>query len=272
MHRGWLRCWRCFVAGFVCVLVTACLGQDYKNVELGLSEWDHGWLAVVEPDEQFSVILQENPQYPGVEWGIAEIDPPIIDVVGYIAEGPEDWPEEERQLSIWGFDLVGTELGEVLATFEIDVDGRTVDMVQYRIAVVDDACEGDVGLTAPRCRRQHQESWAQAISEWDHGTTIDLAPGEELTVQLTANAAAPGAVWELAESDPVVVDVSTPRPLGTRAPGNWDTTDGTEPGWFLPRWEFMITPNAPGESQLRFELVDAGGIVEFCEFTVDVRD
>lgn len=258
------------VAAILCVVGVACLGQDFRSVELTLTEWDHGWRAVVEPDQQFSVTFRENPQYANVEWVIADIDPPIVDVVGYVSERPEDVPEEDLALAIWGFDLVGTALGEATASFEIVVDGRTVDRVHYTIAVVEDACDGDDGLTAPRCERRHQEFWPQGLFEWDHGRTIDVASGEIAAVQLTGNAVHPDAVWELADSDTSVVDVSQPRDLETRTPGNWDTTDIAEPGSFLPRWEFLVTARAPGASLVRFEMHRGGDLLEFCEFTFNV--
>ena len=41
------------LAGMAVVLLTAgCLGDDYRDIDLALSDWDHGWLAVVEPEAE----------------------------------------------------------------------------------------------------------------------------------------------------------------------------------------------------------------------------
>ena len=41
-------------------LSSGCLGEDYKNLDLTISDSDHGWMAVIEPDEQFAVNLWNN--------------------------------------------------------------------------------------------------------------------------------------------------------------------------------------------------------------------
>ncbi len=216
--------------------------------------------------------FRENPQYPDAAWVIAGIDPPILEVLGFIHQGPGEVPEGDPTLPIAGFEIIGTQLGEATVSFEIVVGGRTVDRVEYEIGVVEDACEGDDGLAAPRCDRPHEEFWPHEISELDHGRTIDLTAGEVATVQLTANAVHPDAAWALAGADSAVVDVSQPRELATRTPGNWDTTDTAEPGSFLPRWEFLVTAAAPGTSLVRFEMRREGILIEFCELTFEVAE
>jgi hypothetical protein len=254
-----------------CLLITGCLGQDYKSVELTMTEGDHGWLAVIEPDEQFSVAFRENPQYPGVEWTVAEIDSSVIEVVGEFAETPEDVPGEDRTLTIWGFELLGTALGESPLTFELAADGRTVDIAEFTIAVVADACAGEEGITAPRCRRQRQ-GYAVESCEWEHGRVMTTQPDETVGLMLTANAPHPDAPWELVAYDASVIELTGSRQLDTRTPGDWDTSDPTEPDSFLPIQEFTFTALKPGESSLRFEMKLDGETIEFCERTVVVGE
>lgn len=251
------------------VLLTAgCLGQDYRDVDLALSDWDHGWLAVVEPQESFTVGLPEHPQYPDAAWTVVADGDPVLEVVGSTVDRPP--PEEDRVLAFWVYDVVATSIGEAPLAFELQIEGEAVDRLEIQVAVVEDACASENGIVAPRCSGPQQVTAAQGISEWEHGTTVTLAEGSEVAVALTGSATRPDAIWQLASPDPTVVDVSEPREVGSRTPGNWARDDASEPGTFLPRSEFLVTGQAPGSTVLRFELIDGDAVVEFASFTVDV--
>jgi predicted secreted protein len=249
------------------LLAAGCLGDDYRDVELALSDWDHGWLAVVEPGEAFTVGLPEHAQYPGAAWTIVADGSPTLEVVGSTVEQP---PPEEQAPAIWIFNVVARDLGEAPLAFQLDVDGSTVDRVDLTVTVVDDACASDEGIAAPRCGGQQQITAPQGISELEHGSTVVLAEGEDAAVVLTGNATRPEAVWRLSASGPLVVSVSAPREVGSRTPGNWDTDDATEPGTFLPRSEFLVTGEVAGSVVLRFELLDGEVVVESATFIFDV--
>ena len=267
--------WRVLAAVAAVPLVAACLGQDHRDVELALSDWDHGWLAVVEQEESFTVGLPENPQFPDAQWTLIADGSPTLEVLGSTLERPQGVPAEEPQLTWWVFDVVGREAGEAQLAFELDADGRTMDRFEVRVAVEADACASEAGISAPRCGgpqqvtvpRGESDQW---VSEREHGSTVTLSPTEQLSVVLTGNAAQPGAAWRFADADPAVVEVSDPREQESRTPGNWDTADTSEPGSFLPRSEFVVTAVAPGRTTLRFELADGDGVIEFAEFTVAV--
>jgi predicted secreted protein len=257
------------LAGMAVVLLTAgCLGDDYRDIDLALSDWDHGWLAVVEPEETFTVGLPEHPQYPGTAWSVVADGSPVLEVMGAAVEGPP--PEEDRILSFWIYDVVARSIGEAPLAFELEVEGRAVDRLELQVAVVEDACASEEGLVAARCGGPQQVTAAQGISEWEHGTTVTLAEGDEVAVVLTGNATRPDAVWQLAVPDPTVVDVSEPDEVGSRTRGNWARDDASEPGTFLPRSEFLVTGQVPGSTSLRFELIDGDAVVEFASFTFDV--
>jgi hypothetical protein len=255
----------------LCVLVSGCLGQDYRRQELSITEWDHGWLAVIEPDEHLRVSFRENPRYPGVEWTVADFDPSVIEIVGEFAERPEDVPEEDRLLTIWGYEVLGVGPGETALTFELATGGQLVDVVEYTVAVVDDACDGDMGIAAPRCRREQPGLWEHGM-EWEHGGVLTAQPGEEISIALTANGLHPDVPWRAVEYDSEIVELTRTQQLEARTPGNWDTEDLSEPGRFLPMSEFAFAALAPGESRVRFEITAADGeVIEICELTLVVE-
>ena len=259
----------------VLLLVGGCLGQDYLDVELTLSDWEHGWLAVVEPGESFTVGLPVNPAYPDAEWSVSTDGEPVVAMLGANLDRPGDVPEGEPSLTWWLADLVGREVGETALGFTLDSGGETVDRAEFRIAVVTDACANGQGITAPRCGGPQQVtvpqgSADQTVSERENGSIVNLAVDDEFSVVLSGNPARRDAVWRVTGADQAVVTVSGPRELGARSPDNWDTEDDSEPGSFLPREEFTVTGLGPGRTTVRFELSDADRVVESAEFTVEV--
>ena len=120
----------------ILLATTGCLGQDYRDVDLALSDWVHGWLAVVEPEEAFTVGLPENPQYPGASWIVAAAGEPTLELVASAVEQPPDEPGEQVTLAFWVFDMVARDLGEAALDFQLEADGRAVDRMQLQVAVV----------------------------------------------------------------------------------------------------------------------------------------
>lgn len=262
------------------VLLAACLGQDYKRIELSIRDVAHGWLAVVEPGERFAVLIAENPLYPGAMWTPAGHDPAVITMLDsffdpYPQGNPSEVPEAERggipeeQLGLSIFELEGAGLGESPLMFELLDGGRRVGIAEFTVAVVRDACEGDRGLAAARCRREIAGPTMET-ADWDHGGVFEVVPGETITLSLTANALHPARLWEVVEYDASVVRLTGSRRIEPRAPGNFDLADPAQPGSFLPQWEFALDAVAPGESALRFEVRVDGEPIEMCEFTVVV--
>jgi hypothetical protein len=264
------------------MVLTGCLGQDYKRFDLELWDWHHGWMATVEPDEPFSVALWENPAFPDDPWILTEHDPAHVALRGssvdpYPFGNPADIPEEERQgipedqPALWFFALEGRELGDSSLTFELQADGRPIDRVVFTIAVVEDACDGEEGLAAPRCRRFDiggEYQW----TEREHGHQIDLPTGEEDRVGLTANGLFPEAVWQVVAADSAVLEVTPLGATPSRTNGDWDTEDDDKPDLFVPIHEFRLTGRSPGQSKVAFELVADGSRIELVEYTVVVEE
>jgi hypothetical protein len=257
--------------GLLCVVSAGCLGQDYKSVSLDLTDQDHGWLAKVEPDEDFGVVLRDNPQYPGAEWSMIDIDPTVISFVDSFVELPTEGPTDPWVLMIWVSRFKGLAVGESPLRFELVSNGETVDIAEFTVAVVEDACEGKEGVAAPRCRHEHPGRWLEGF-EWMHGEVLEVGIGEELSITLTPNALHPDAPWQVAEDDPPLLKLDSAQQIGTRTPGNWDTDDDSESGSFLPTSEFVFTAESPGETQLTFEILHQGKLIEFCEFRIEVRE
>jgi predicted secreted protein len=250
------------------LMTVGCLGQDYRDVDLALSDWDHAWLAVLEPEEPFTVGLPEHPQHGGEPWSIVADGSPVLEVTSAAVDQPA--PEEDPAPAFWIYDVVARDLGEARLAFHLDIDGKTVDRAEFQVAVVEDACASDQGLAAPRCGGPQQVTAPQGVSEREHGSTVMLTEGDDAAVVLTGNATRSDAVWQIAASDPAAVDVSEPRDVGSRSPGNWSRDDASEPGTFLPRSEFPVTGIAPSRSTVRFELIDAAGVVESAVFTFQI--
>lgn len=149
--------------GLVGLLGAGCLGEDYKSLNLVIHDADDGSLAVIEPDEELEAALWDNPVYPGAVWTLVRFDPEVITLAdsfydAYPEGNPAELPPDERegvpedQDGVRVFTFVGAALGESPLGFELVSDGEPVGTAGFTIAVVEDACDTDTGLTAPRCR------------------------------------------------------------------------------------------------------------------------
>ena len=282
---------RCRMAAAVIIfagLLTACLGQDFLNAPLELDGFDHGWLVNVEPDEEFEVGLVANPLYPDVQWQLADFDPRLIEFDGseHITTNcqPTDenpcppGSEEEPFLAFSEFQFTGSMLGESPLSFELTVDGELVGACEYTIRVVEDACEGDIGIAANRCGLGDRDwdpdlgdrDWDVGVAVYEHGTRQTLGVGQVLAVSLPANTMHPEAPWQVAEIDPVVLAHQATAQGPARTPGDWDTSERDKPWQFLPVWRLTFKATGLGESPLMLEVVATGGRVDVFEITVNV--
>ena len=259
---------------------SACLGQDFLAAPLELGSLDHGWRVNVESNEEFGVSLVANPLYPDVPWRLAESDAGVVRLTGTehdvdaCAPGAENpCPEgaaQEPFLPVTTFRFVGAEAGESALDFELVVDGEVVDVCEYTISVVEDACEGDVGIAANRCGLGTRQPEYGEVAIFDYGRTLNLGPGETFAVTLAANAMHPDAPWVVAEMDPGVLTLVTTEEDPARTPGDWDTSDREKPWHFLPIWRLTFEAVETGETPLVLEVVVDGEPVEVFEITVSV--
>jgi len=282
---------RCRMAAVVIIfagLLTACLGQDFLNAPLELDGFDHGWLVNVEPDEEFAVSLVANPLYPDLQWQLADFDPPLLELGGteHITtncQPTEENPcppgfEKEPFLAHSVFQFTGSMLGESPLSFELTVDGELVGICEYTIRVVEDACEGDIGIAANRCGLGDRDwdpgpggrDWDIAVAVFEHGTRQTLGVGQTIGVVLPANAMHPEAPWQVAGIDPTVLSQKTTAQDPTRTPGDWDTSDRDKPWLILPMWSLTFEAEGIGESPLVLEVVVGGERVALFEVTVNV--
>jgi len=267
--------------GTLGLLLTGCLGQDYKNLNLIIDDTDHGWLVVVESEEEFEINLWDNPVYPDAGWRPVDFDPTVIEMVdsfhiSHPAGNPADLPEEERagvpedQVGHSVYIFSGTTGGESQLAFELDADGRQLNVAEFMVAVVEDASDGATGLAAPRCQREDPGDEPEPVPPGPQ--TLHARPGDQLTVLLAANALHPATLWDAVASDSSVVELAGTQHIDARTPGNWDTTDSSESGSFLPTSQFTFTAIAVGESLLQFEIVSAGTQVGVFEVIVVVEE
>lgn len=246
--------------------------MDSLDLPLNLSEWNHGWLATIEPDEELGVGLRANPMYPDAPWHVVEFDAAVIDLDDSFSEVTRRESPDDLQslLPLWVFTFRGNGLGASPLVFEVVVDGERVDVAEFAVAVVEDACASDIGISANRCGDNRLGDESRHWTEWEHGLPISIAPGEDTSVSLTANALYPDGAWTVAEYDPEVVEIQSMGPGSVRTPGDWDSSDLGKPDTFLATSEFVVTGVGSGESPLVFEVVADGRRVDVAEFTVAV--
>lgn len=260
-------------------LAAGCLGNDFRDATLSINEFDHGWLVAIEPEEQFDVGLTGNAVYPDAPWRIVEYDPAVIALDGedHMTPRPpsgdpegseaEDYdPGSLVSSSFFGF--TGLSLGETLLRFEIVVDGEAIDVAEYRVSVVEDACDAGTPAVANRCGGDGFAYHSQVEFELAHGQELAVEPGTDTHLRLTANALHPDSPWQLVDSDPDVVAVEV-KPLGAaRTRGDFSEVEAETPHSFLPAWDITIRGVALGEAPLVLEITVDGKPVDRYERTV----
>jgi len=254
-----LRKRRWFVVGAqlsaALVIAAGCMGQDFSGSPLSLSELDHGWLVTVEPGEKFDIGLKGNAAYPDLGWQVVDFDPAVIELRDdeQVPLGdPEGVDFPVAPVSVFFFEAVA--LGATPLAFEFVVDGEPIDVAEYSVAVVDDACEAGLGAVANRCGLAFSYQ-PQDLTELDHGQAVALEPGATLELTLTANALHPESPWEVTAIDADVIGIDGPIDIpADRQRGDWGPWEPDSRHSFLPAWTFAIEGIGLGESELVLEL------------------
>ncbi|NNU27985.1 hypothetical protein [Isoptericola sediminis] len=253
------------------LLVAGCLGSDYRDLPLDLSAWDSGWLAAVEPEEELWVGLDGNNLHPDQAWELVEVDDAVLRLTTSEHEVPPPGSGDpgDPHISTTVFGFVGGDLGRTRLRFELVVDGERVDVAEYTVDVVDDACAAETAAVANRCGGELFSYQPQYLQALNHGEQVNLDVGEEVELVLPANAGFPDTAWQVADHDDAVIAVDGPVDLGpARSPGDFSEVDPEVRHSFLPAWRFNITGTAPGESPMVLELTVDGERIDVYELVV----
>jgi len=256
--------------GSALLLVPAC-ASDFEKATLGLRESDHGWLAVVEPGERFDVALANSSLHPDVAWEVAEFDATVIGLESQEQDQPPDADPSSSGLHVSIFGFAGLNLGETPLVFELWADGEQIDVAEFTIAVVEEACVAESGARANRCGRGFQFH-PQNLTELNHRSVVALEPGDGLDVTLTANALYPGSPWQVVEFDPTVIELQGPVSIAPdRVFGDWSAWEPDSRHSFLAAWSFTIVGAELGETPLVLDIENGKGRrVDRYELTVFV--
>ncbi len=246
------------------------MGQDYKSIELSLSEWSSGWQATIEQDEAFDVGLRPPRLYPDAQWVLVGADPSVVELVDE-SFVPAAAPDEPGASDMWTFAFRAGQLGSSRLSFEARADGERVAIAEYSVSVVEDACGADVGLTAARCQ-EPMPKFNRGWTEWDHGHTVQVGMDRATEVTLTAPALYPSGQWSAVDVDPGRLEVSQASVSDVRSPGDFDNQDTSKPDSFLPVWSFDVRGIALGETELTFEALHDGERVDVASFPVRVLE
>ncbi len=260
------------LVGLALLSVSAC-ASDFEKATLGLSESDHGWLAVVEPGERFDVGLANSVLYSDIAWEVTEFDPTVIALESQEQAVPPSFDPSSTRLSHSVFNFSGLGLGETPLVFALWADGEQVDVAEFSVAVVEEACDGELGARANRCGEGFQFH-PQNLTEFNHGWVVALEPGDELDVTLAANALYPDSPWQAVELDRAVIDLQGPEYVAPdRLPGDWSVWEPDSRHSFLARWSFTIVGVELGETTLVLDIeTDDGRRADLHELVVVVED
>lgn len=267
------------------VFLTGCLGSDFEDLSLEVQKWDHDWVIAVEPGEAFSVDLFGNNAYPDHRWRVADYDrallrldgeeyqtprPPMLDVEAAEPGVYDEGILDSRSL----FFFAGLGVGETPLRFEFVADGVTIDVAEYTVEVIEDACSARTVAVANRCGGDGFASHPQVLHERNFGEQVEIDAGSGVHLVLTANALHPDQPWQVTAYDDSVISVDGPVALPpARTAGDFVTElDADVSHSFLPAWQFTVTGVAPGESELRVEIVGGGTLLDVFEMAVLVTD
>ncbi|WP_062378112.1 hypothetical protein [Demequina pelophila] len=290
--RSGTRAWT--AAAGACVLVLAgCLGNDFAAGGLAVEKGDHGWLLAIEPDETVDVGLLGSNAHPDAQWSVVDFDdevitltdtavipPPTDQVQAPSGEsnpgddedpGPSADPGTPRFLATeTEFTFTGSALGTSPLRFELTAGGERIDVAEYTVEVVEDACGAPTAAIPNRCYDAIGFGGAAPVtSELDYGQEIAVADGASASVILRAAALHPDTPWEVTAYDDAVVAVDGPIPLGpARAPGDFSELDPTAAHSFLQAWEFRITGVGDGRTTLVLDLTADGLLIDTFEATI----
>lgn len=264
------------------VASAGCLGNDFREAQLGIEKWDHGWLVAIEPEEEFSVDLLGSSAYPGYQWEVAEYDSTVLELVGEEYEEPRPPAGDPNATEAGDYDpgslvtrsafrFAGIDLGQTPLRFELLADGELIDIAEYSVAVVDDACEAETAAVANRCGGPGFAYHPQVLFEYNFGEETAIEVGATVELVLTANALHQDLPWTVVDYDESVIGVEGPSELSpARSAGDFGEVDEESSHSFLPTWQYTITGVAPGRSALTLEIAVNGEPVDVFEMDVVV--
>ena len=222
------------------VLLAGCLGSDFQDLTLEIQKWDHGWQIAIEPGEEFSVDLFGNNAYPDHQWRVAEYDRTVLRLDGedYQTPRPPMLDVEAAEPGVYDegilisrsvFFFTGVDLGETALRFEFVVDDTTVDIAEYTVEVVEDACEARTVAVANRCGGDGFATHPQVLHERNFGEEVELGLGSSVQLVLTANALHQNEPWQVTAYDDSVISIDGPVALASaRSAGDFSTEDGVD--------------------------------------------
>lgn len=107
-----------------------------------------------------------------------------------------------------------------------------------------------------------------------HGSTLQVEPGDEFSVELRANGMYPEIPWRIRNIDPAVVELIDERhSTEARAPGDYEGGEGSPKPWgFIGETGFDFVGGEEGESELIFELAAQDELIDEYTVTVAVMD
>lgn len=263
-------------------LVAGCLGNDFRSLPLGVERWDHGWHLAIEPDEEFGVDLIGSNAFPARPWRAAEFDTGVLRLSHEEREGPRSAsgdPDESDAgdadrgpaTGVSLFRFVDVAVGRTPLRFELVADGQVVNIAEYTVEVVEDACAAGTSAVANRCGGDGFTYHPQMLHERDVGADVRLEAGTTTRLVLTANALHQDVPWTVVAYDDSVISVQGPVDLGpARELGDFSEVASDTSHSFLPAWEFTITGLARGKTTLALELTSAGQPLDAYTLEVEV--
>lgn len=270
------------ITALLAILVAGCLGNDFRSAPLDVEKVDSGWLLAIEPGEEFSVGLLGSFAYPSQQWSVADFDDAVLRLSGAEHEEPRE-PSEDAEaveegesdpgslLTLSRFVFEGVALGETQLRFELIANGQLIDVAEYAVQVVDDACDADTSAVANRCGGEGFGYHPQVLNELSYGEDTVLEEGASIGLVLHANQAHPDASWAITGYDAGVVAVAGPIALTPRPPSDFSEVDVGIRHSFIPASEFTITGLAQGTTTLTLELASDGQLLDEYETTLVVE-
>ena len=183
------------VTALLVVFFAGCLGNDFRSAPFGVEKWDSGWLLAIEPEEEFSVDLLGSSAYPGDQWSVAEFDDAVLRLTGEEHEEPRP-PSGDPEATEGGehdpgslvthsrFVFEGVAVGETPLRFELVAGGQLIDVAEYAVVVVEDACDAGTAAVANRCGGDGFSYQPQMLHERNFGEETALEEGAFIGLEL----------------------------------------------------------------------------------------
>ena len=98
-----------------------------------------------------------------------------------------------------------------------------------------------------------------------------MEPGDRIVIRLAANAVHPDASWQVAKSDPAVIEIADiDHDTAVRDPQDWDISDASKPTGFVATTSITIEAAALGQSPLVLEVLDGATRADPYELVISV--